>query len=321
MKKISWAFLIVLIISCSDDNGELPNTNLTRYVDSVFTDVNIVRNIQYGSNKSLVGIQKNLFLDIYHPEGDTLDSRPTIVLAHGGAFVSGNKSDLEELCVTYASKGYTVASIGYNLIDDRFISDSVRFSEAVVIALGDMKGAIRFIRDHALNGNNEYGIDANLIFAGGISAGAILANHAGMLDIDDPAIPEYLQTHMDNNGGFEGDTNDLTVSSEVAGVISFSGSLLRAQWIDENDPPIFMVHEELDPVVPCDYSASVIFPFPILAYGACALQEQIGAVGIKNEFTFYAGADGHVGYFIDGDRVAQQELILASATFLADIIN
>ncbi|SNT26588.1 Acetyl esterase/lipase [Ekhidna lutea] len=320
MKKIIWMLVVVTLVSCDSDDDLVPSLMGERYIDSVFTDINIELNIQYGSNNSLSGNKKNLFLDIYTPNNDTLSERPTIVLAHGGAFIGGNKSDLETLCISYASMGYTVASVGYNLLDDRFISDSVRFSEGVVIALGDFKGAIRYLRDNAINGNNDYGINSELMFAGGISAGAILANHAGMLDSNDPAIPDYLQNHIDNNGGFEGDTNDLTVSSEVSGVLSFSGSLLRSHWIDENDPPIFMVHEELDPVVPCDYSASVLFPFPILAYGACALQNQIAEVGIKNEFVFYEGASEHVGYFTNDDEGSQKELIKTSATFLAEII-
>ncbi|MEQ8904527.1 alpha/beta hydrolase [Ekhidna sp.] len=321
MKRIFWVLAVAFLAACGNDNDAIPGLTGERYIDSVFSEINVKLNVKYGTNHSLAGIEKNLFLDVYWPENDTIDKRPTIVLAHGGAFVGGNKSDLKDLCTAYASMGYTVASIGYNLLDDRFLSDSVRFSEGVVIALGDMKGAIRYLRDNAINGNNDYGINSELMFAGGISAGAILANHVGMLSIDDPAIPEYLQTHMDNNGGFEGDTNDLTVSSEVSGVISFSGSLLRSLWIDANDPPIFMVHEELDPIVPCDYSASDRFPFPILAYGACALQDQIAESGIKNEFVFYEGVDTHVGYFTNDNKEAQKELIKATATFLAEIIN
>ncbi|NQZ75465.1 MAG: alpha/beta hydrolase, partial [Ekhidna sp.] len=246
-KFLSLFLILVIVISCSDDDGPVvEEPQGERYVDTVFSEVEVVQNIQYGSNNSLSGLPKNLFLDVYSPIGDTLSERPTIVLAHGGAFVAGNKSDLADLCTIYAKMGYTAVSISYNLLDDRFIADSIRFSEGVVIALGDMKGAIRFLRNDALNGSNAYGIDSDQMFAGGISAGAILANHVGMLDENDPAIPDYLQAHIDNNGGFEGDTNDLTVSSEVSGVLSFSGSLLRSQWIDSNDPPIFMVHEEFD---------------------------------------------------------------------------
>ncbi|MEQ9405909.1 MAG: alpha/beta hydrolase [Cyclobacteriaceae bacterium] len=321
MKKAFLILFVALITSCGDDGDVVSTLSGKRYIDSIFTDVNTELNIKYGTNKSLSGIDRNLFLDVYWPEGDTLIERPTLVLAHGGAFVGGNKSDIKDLCITYASMGYTVASIGYNLLDDRFISDSVRFSEGVVIALGDMKGAIRFLRDDAINGDNDFGIDSNMMFAGGISAGAILANHVGMLDANDPSIPDYLQNHIDNNGGFEGDTNDLSVSSEVSAVISFSGSLLRSEWIDSSDPPIFMVHEELDPVVPCDYSASVLFPFPILAYGSCALQDQIVESGISNQFVFIEGSDEHVGYFTGDDEEKASELIALSASFLEAIIN
>ena len=42
---------------------------------------------------------------------------------------------------------------------------------------------------------------------------------------------------------------------------------------------------------------------------------------LKNEFVFYEGVDAHVGYFTNDNKEAQKELIKATATFLAEIIN
>lgn len=317
MKNFLRLCIVALIISCGEDVENVPSPELTRYVDSVFTEIDIKTNIQYGRNNSLSGIPKNLLLDVYVPVGDELTERPTIVLAHGGAFVTGSKSDLAELCSAYALMGYTAVSVGYNLIDDRFLSDSVRLAEAVVIAIGDMRGAIRFLRNEALNGENEYGINPDLIFAGGVSAGAIMANHVGLWDEDDTPIPEYIQNHVDANGGFEGDSNELNVSSEVSGIISFSGSIIRSAWIDSSDPQIFMVHEENDPIVPCGYESTDIFPFDVLAYGSCEIENAAIEAGLGYEFTFYENEDTHVSYF--GDERAET-LIKASAVFMNKII-
>ena len=313
--KNSIALLLIsglFFYSCSDD----PEISSTRYVDDIFTDVLETSNVQYGENQSLIGIDKNLFLTVYEPEGDILDRRPAIVLAHGGAFISGSKGSLEELCVSYAKKGFVAITIDYRLIDDRFISDIEGFSEGVVLALGDMKAAIRFIRNDAQT-VNTYGIDPDVIFAGGVSAGAIMANHIGFLEETDE-IPDYLLAHINNHGGFEGNTNDLNVSSEVSGIVSFSGSLFLEDWIDADEPPIFMVHEELDPIVPCGFDTSDAFPFDIFGYGGCSLSDKAQEVGVKSELIFYDGVEAHVDYLQNDDSEA---VINSSAQFLAEIIS
>ena len=114
MKKIIWLFLFPLtLVSCGDDElqGRI-------YVDNVFSEVDILFDVKYGSGRPLVGTEIDLFMDIYQPIGDPNERRATIVMAHGGAFVTGTKSQIRSLCEAYAKKGYTVASISYRLIND-----------------------------------------------------------------------------------------------------------------------------------------------------------------------------------------------------------
>ena len=312
MKKLIWLIPILGFFGCSDDDGP----SGTRYVDDLYSEVNTTLDIKYGANAALVGTSQDLYLDVYEPAGDSESNRSLLLLAHGGAFVTGTKTQIRDLCIAYAKKGYVVASMGYRLINDQTISDSVAYSEGVVLTLADMRAAIRFMRNDALN-DNTYNIDPNMIIIGGVSAGAVMAMNVGFYDQNDPATPDYLQEHLDNNGGFEGDSNDINVSSEVQGIISFSGSLFRDKWIDSNDPPIFMVHDENDPVVPCRYEDTNVVPFPILAYGACAIQDALAAANIASELVLISGSDGHVSYLgTDGD----QEIIDLSAEFISQII-
>ena len=305
-----------LLISCGEDDTNLGG----RYVNDVFTNLTETYDIEYGRNTTLNGNDLSVYMDIYEPKNDNNDTRATIVMAHGGAFVSGTKIQIRELCRSYARKGYVVASISYRLINDPSVasSDSVVFSEAVVQSIADMRAAIRYIRNNALNGN-DYGVDPTNIFVGGVSAGAVMATHVAYLDEND-VTPSYLQEHIDDNGGFEGDTNDLNVSSEVSGVIAYSGSLFRDFWMANNvNTPIFMVHEEFDPIVPCDYNFSTIFPFPVYGYGSCVMEESMMEYGIENVFEFYPGSDGHVAYL--GDEALTNELIDKSAEFIAGYID
>ena len=306
--------IVAVAVACGDDDNVING----RYVNDVFTELDETYDIKYGSNIPLVGFDSDLFLDVYAPQGDDNTSRATLVLAHGGAFVSGTKTQIREICRSYARKGYVVASIAYRLINDPSVSDSVAFSEGVIMSIADMRAAIRFLRDNAQNAN-DYGIDPDNIFAGGVSAGAIIANHVAYFDSGDTA-PDYIQTHLNNHGGIEGNTNDINVSSAVSGVIAFSGSIVRDKWMDNNaDIPIYMVHEEFDQVVPCNREATDIFPFPILAYGACEMETKASELGINFEFEFIPSSNSHVGYF--SDETQSQELIDASALFISNIIQ
>lgn len=326
MKNIILGLALVFLFSCSEDDTVAG----TRYIDDVYANVDITFDVRYGANAGLAGISGDLYLDVYEPTGDTGEKRPTIVMAHGGAFVSGTKTQIREICKSYARKGYVVASVGYRLINDPDLlnRDSVGFTlgftEAVVMALGDMKAAIRYLRNDALNDNN-YGIDPEIMFAGGVSAGAVMANHVGYWDLNE-SIPSYMQDILDDNGGFEGNTNDINQSSKVSGVVSFSGSLFDENWMDANDPTAFFVHEELDPVVPCGYQGSNLFPFLVYAYGACELDSKLNDIGVSSELTLLAGVSTHVGYLGNENPDTSSDIYInqyveASAKFLAGIIN
>ncbi|MEM6643533.1 MAG: alpha/beta hydrolase [Bacteroidota bacterium] len=320
MKKVIGLLTVnlVLLSACSDDDDALSGV---RYLDDVFNEVNIAFDLEYGAGAPLVGTEISQFLDIYQPVGDDNERRPTILLAHGGAFVTGTKGQIRDLCNSYARKGYTVASMSYRLINDPTIlnADSVAYAEGVVLTLSDMKAAIRYLRNDALT-VNSYNIDPNMIIIGGVSAGAVMSMNVGFLDESDNGYPPYLKEIIDANGGIEGNTNDINVSSEVQGIISYSGSVFRDAWIDSNDPPIFMVHDEFDPVVPCAYEDTNVVPFPLFAYGSCSITDALDNAGVTYEIMVIAGSDGHVSYF--GDDEQGQKIIDQSAAFLvANVLN
>lgn len=316
MKRILMVLSLGMLFGCGGDD----DTGLSgRYVEDVFSDVDVTLEVKYGENAALVGGVRSLTMDIYEPSGDTEVNRPLLLLAHGGAFIQGTKTQLKDMATTYAKKGYVVASMAYRLINDPSIlnADSVAYAEGVVLTLADMRAAIRYMRNDALTENN-YGIDPNMIIIGGVSAGAVMSMNVGFLDEDDRNYPPYLKEIQAQYGGFEGDTNDLTVSSEVQGIISYSGSVFRDVWIEESDPPIFMVHDELDPVVPCPYEDTNVVPFPLFAYGSCAIVDALDAAGIAYEFLLLPGSDGHVSY-LGGDQ--GKEIIDQSAVFINKILT
>ncbi len=290
----------------------------SRYINDVFDDFKVTFDVQYGTALGLSGNSKNLFMDIYEPMNDTLEERPVVILAHGGSFIGGDRSEFAVVCELLARKGYVAATMNYRLID-ALVFDSTQISEIVVMATLDMKAAIRLFRDDAINANT-YKVDPSLIIVGGASAGGITSSHAAFLDSMD-VIPSYMMDHIIDNGGYEGNSSATTyLSSEVQGLLNYSGSLGRVHWINEDDIPFYSAHDEFDPVVPCDYDATNVVPFPVFTYGSCSMKERADAIGLENELYLVEGSSGHVSYFVDGDTVVAGAVLEQSIAYMVEII-
>ena len=120
-------------------------------------------------------------LDIYLPEtGD--GPFPTYVFIHGGAFIAGDKQDVQFLLAADGiNRGYAVVSLEYRKA----------FESKAPNALYDVKSAIRFLKAHAA----EYRLDPRRFAIGGDSAGAYYAVFAAAtagipaFDGPDPVYP------------------------------------------------------------------------------------------------------------------------------------
>lgn len=217
MKTIpSFVLLFFLVIFSS--NGQ------ERYTDSIFSEIAI--NTFYYVD--------TLGLDFYSPKNDTIENRPLLMLVHGGGFSSGKRDNpLEkEFCIAMAQKGYAVTSISYRLVRkgkgfgcDCPAKDKI---ETFRLASEDIIKACKFLIDKpSLN------FDAKKIILVGSSAGAegvlntiFMRNH-----------PEFKDLPYD----------DLT----FAGVISFSGAVLDADYISKSTVvPTFLIHGAEDNLVP-----------------------------------------------------------------------
>jgi acetyl esterase/lipase len=114
-------------------------------------------------------------LDIYLPD-EGAGPFPVIAVIHGGAWMMGDKRDVQQLPMLEGRKrGYAVVCIGYRLS-----------GEAIFPAqIFDCKAAIRFIRGSA----EKYGFDPCRIAVWGGSAGghlsALLGTSAGVKDLED----------------------------------------------------------------------------------------------------------------------------------------
>lgn len=289
----------------------------TRYLSPTFS-VDTTVSIQFGNGTTVGGANQDLFLDFFEPAGDVVSNRPLIILAFGGSFIGGTREDMHSYCAYYTSMGYATATIDYRLYDVFGLPDSITMTDVVMKSVSDMKAAIRFFREDAANAN-LYKIDTNLIFVGGISAGGIVANHAGLLQSYN-SIQPYIQTILDNNGGWTGNSSSNTqYGDQVTGILNFSGALKWASYIDPQDPPFFSVHDDQDGTVPYGTGDAVVFGFPIITMeGSQKMNAKGDLEGVQNELITIPNSTGHVSYF--GNQVSADSILTRSLEFLYSIV-
>jgi len=112
-------------------------------------------------------------LDIYLPE-EGEGPFPTYIFIHGGAFITGDKQDLQFLLAADGvNRGYAVVSVEYRK----------GFESKAPAGLYDVKAAVRFLKAHA----GEYRLDPQRFALGGDSAGAYYAVFAAAT----AAIPAF----------------------------------------------------------------------------------------------------------------------------------
>ncbi|BDS10239.1 alpha/beta hydrolase fold domain-containing protein [Aureispira anguillae] len=321
MQKNIFTILILLSIMCSVNAQNHATCNGTRYVSEEFGAVDTTLAVLFGNNVTYAGNNQDLYMDIYEPVGDMATARPAIVLAFGGSFIGGNRGNMSDLCQYYAQRGFVAVTIDYRLYDGALIPlpNATTMTDVVIKAVSDMKAAVRFLKEDAAT-NNTYKIDPDMIFVGGISAGGIVASHTAYIDSTD-AIAASELTAINNNGGFDGNSsaNAGMYSSEVRGVVNFSGALRDADYIDANDPPLFSAHDDGDGTVPYGAGNASIFGFPIIAVeGSSEMHTRATTVGIANFLITIPNSTGHVSFF-GGNAAQWQDTVLnTSSDFLHD---
>ena len=300
MKRILLSLLVVLNYSVNAQcNG--------RYSEEIFVGVS-VSTVTYSD-------VHNLQLDIYQAVGDTETQRPLIILAHGGSFVAGIRTNpsMVTLGNAFAKRGYVVASISYRLMTWLDLLSAESALNGVARALSDGRAAVRYFRKTVDLEDNLYGIDENQIYFGGNSAGGVIAVHAAFMqeeDITDPALLAALNAL----GGIEGDSGNDGYSSEVRGAISLAGALADVNFIttDEKDKLLISCHGDADNVVP--YSCGQPLGSAILPElcGGGAMLSHTEAINFTNHQHLLFPDAGHVPWEYAGDT--QDQMI----TFVSD---
>ncbi len=127
--------------------GIRPSTEIPR---SITAELDVVY-AQYGDRK--------VHMDIFSPRKNQ-NTRPAIVVVHGGGWLNGDKTKFRALAVELAKRGYVTAAIEYRLAGEALFPAGIH----------DCNAAVRYLRAHA----EQYGIDPTKIGSVGGSAGGHL---------------------------------------------------------------------------------------------------------------------------------------------------
>lgn len=310
MKFLGSALLSILTVCFFSVNVIAQNCDGVRYKDQIFTNVDVTE-VTYTTANST-----NLKLDVYEPQGDTATNRPLIILAHGGSFIGGNKTadgTVTTLCQNFAKRGYVTASINYRLggpLEMLILNSAIT---VVVKAISDGKAAVRYFRKDVAENGNTFGINPDMIYVGGNSAGAVLyLHHAYISEVSE--APQSIQTVLNQNGGIEGNSGNDGYSSAVSGVINLAGGLNEVDFIDNGEPPVISFHGSADDVVPYNCANAQGGATPVQLCGLGALQPRLTSEGIDHVSKVYSGA-GHTPWQSNNTMMAEIDSMVTSFLF------
>jgi acetyl esterase/lipase len=209
-------------------------------------------------------------MDIYIPDGT--GPFPAVVLIHGGAFKSGDKSMEASNAATLVANGFVAVTINYRLSGEAIFPAAVQ----------DCKAAVRYIRANA----SKYKINPDKIGTWGSSSGGNLSAMMGTSGGDsylEGTQGDYLTTSstiqacidwfgpinfatMVSEGlalGFSSSYN-VNNESQYVGVdandpanITTVNKANPTTYIDKNDPPFWIEVGSADPLIP--YTQSLNF--------------------------------------------------------------
>ena len=209
--------------------------------------------------------------------GDTENNRPLIILAHGGSFIAGVRTNpsMVSLGEAFAKRGYVVASISYRLMNILVL----------IISSTTLNGVVE---------GNEYNIDPNQIYFGGNSAGAIIAIHAAFMQEGEVEDPELIVA-MENNGGFEGSSGNPGFSSDVRGAISLAGGIANLDFINPSDFNSLLItcHGDIDNTVVYGCGEPLSGVVPVELCGGGAILEHSSLIGFENHHHLLFEARDH----------------------------
>lgn len=155
-------------------------------------DIKQVENQQYRKG------DRDAYLDVFYKD-ETVISQPTVVWVHGGAWVSGNKDNIDNYMKVFASNGFTTVSVNYSIAPEKQYPTPI-------IQLND---ALDYLQRNA----DRLNIDkSNIVLAGDSAGSQIVAqmgniitskSYAKTIGIQPKLEPDKLKGLLLNCGAYD----------------------------------------------------------------------------------------------------------------------
>jgi para-nitrobenzyl esterase len=271
-----------------------------RYEESIFSQIDIKKNITYSIAPNANNIPIKVLMDMYLPANDTLQNRPLIIFMHGGAYWTGTKDYQSqiELGKVFAKRGYAFCSATYRLEPNFFsLLSQEKMLKAVGRGVQDTKSLVRYFFNHARDSGNTFGIDTNQIFLCGGSAGAFNVMHAVYLDEEDSITTDW-QNWLDDIGGVFDNYDFIDFGKRILGVVNINGALGDKSYLDNEHTDFLSVHNIFDFEIPFNRGKPYNIPTLMYVDGSNILHTKAIELGIYNPF-YIIPDNGHTSFSSD----------------------
>ncbi len=258
--------LSLVVIACQKETADMPGSGSL--------PASNILNVAYGTDVA----QK---MDIYLPAGRTSTTTKVMVLIHGGAWATGDKTDFASFVDSLQRRlpGYAIFNINYRL--------STGTSNSFPAQENDTKAAIEFIYAK----RDEYKISDKFVLLGASAGGhlALLQGYKYNSPVKVKAIVSFFgptdMTDLYNNPASP--FIPAATIAQIVGATPTSNPALYQQsspinFVTAQSPPTILLHGGLDPLV----SPSQ----------AVALDAKLQLAGVIHQYVFYpTEAHGWVG--------------------------
>jgi acetyl esterase/lipase len=147
----------VLIRAVFDQGGAATTAELAKHVPDVEFDEQLDQSPEDGTGAAFDVIRT----------AESEGPQPTVIWIHGGAWISGDKDNVDNYLRILAAEGYTTVGLNYTVAPEAVYPTAIR----------QLTESIAYLLDNA----DRYGVDTTRIVLAGDSAGAQLASQlAGM---------------------------------------------------------------------------------------------------------------------------------------------
>lgn len=214
-------------------------------------------------------------MDVYLPAGRSSATTAVMLLLHGGAWVSGDKVDMNDavLRLQQLMPGVALINVNYRL-------GALPATNIWPAQLNDVRKAIHFIQTNAA----DYHVDETRIALGGASAGAHLALLAAYTDktgvikaVADLFGPSDMTALYQRSSSYQSLLAVFMSGTPGSNPVAYRNASPIA-FVDGSPVPTIILHGSQDYVVPVQQS-EILF-------------QRLQHTGVKSEFHLYSG-EGH----------------------------